>query len=130
MELSEEQKVRAKQLADAVGSDPGKYFVDALESAFKKGTEEIGALVTNMEIKLRLGERYSQVGKCVEKVKAEIGVVKEAYRIWYEESGKDLVAGEKYRLETQFVRQVDKLETLLAQLKNNADDIVEMFKKK
>lgn len=130
MELNEEQKARAQKLAGEVGKDPGKYFSDALFAVFKKGNDEIKSLVNNLEIKLKLGERYSQVSKLAEKVLAEIAVVREAYQIWYEGNGKDLVEEKKASLKLQFDEEVVAFESLLAQLKVIADDIAELFKKK
>lgn len=130
MELNEEQKKRAQKIADEVDDNPAKYFSSALRAAFKKGNNEIESLMRNFASKLRIDERYSQAGKLAEKAMVEIQVIRVAFRIWYEEGGKDLVAEEKNRLETLFNKKVAMFEALLVEFKRHANEIAKIFKRK
>ena len=92
MELNAEQKVRAQKIADTVGSDPGKYFSNVLRTLAKKSDDQMVALRANA--KLKLGAKYTQILALTKQAKADLRVIKEAYRLWYEKTGKELMAEE------------------------------------
>jgi len=128
MKLSEEQKARAQEIADAVGDDPGKYFSNALRALAKKSNDQMIALRVNA--KLKLGEKYAQILALAKQAKADTKVIKEAYRLWYEKTGKDLIVEERDRLKASFDKQSGDLEALWTVLKKDAKEIVDMLKKK
>ncbi|HOX96718.1 MAG TPA: hypothetical protein PLI45_05085 [Candidatus Woesebacteria bacterium] len=128
MELNEDQKARAQAMADAVGADPVKYFGDALKEATRKGNERLTSLIANA--KLKLGEKYTQVGQQAGQSKVNLEIVREAYRIWYEKNGKDLVTEKKFELKALFDDGIAKFETLLTTLKKDAQEIVDILTKK
>lgn len=128
MELSEEQKARAQGMADAVGDDPKQYFLDILNAAIKKCSDKVLELLVSG--KTKLNERYPQISQQAEQAKIDIAVTKEAYRIWYEKCGANLVEREKLRLDNLFDRNVEKLEIFAEILKKAAIEIAELLKMK
>jgi len=128
MNLSDEQKARAKAIADSVGNEPGKFFSDALKNTVKKGNDEISKLLANA--KLKLGDQHAQISQLAEQTNIDIGVIREAYRVWYEKDGKNLVEQKKSQLKTSFDQKADEFEALCAVLKKDGAEIAEMLKKK
>jgi len=128
MKLNEEQKARAQKIAEAVGDNPGKYFANVLKVLAKKSNDQMMALRVNA--KLKLGEKYAQILGSAQQAKADTKVIKEAYRLWYEKTGKDLMTEEESRLKALFDKHADELESLWTVLKKDAKEIANMAKKK
>ncbi len=127
MELSEEQKARASALADAVGEEPGKYFVGILSAATEKYFNIVLELLKSGKAKLY--EKYPKIKEQAEQASVDLEVTKEAYRIWYEKSGKNLMDREKELIKNTFDRAVLKLQIFVDGIKYTAEKIIADLKK-
>lgn len=127
MDLNEEQKAKAQSLADAVGDEPGKYFSGILKAATDKYFNKVGELLKSG--KLKFAERYPEISQQAEQALAELEIVKEAYRLWYEKSGKNLIDKEKTLLKGLFDQGVDRLQFFGEAIKYAAEKTIEKYKK-
>jgi len=126
--LTEEQKARAAALAEAVGDEPGKYFGSILSEAAEKYCNAVLDLLKS--VKLRFYEKYPKIKDQADQASAEIEVFKEAYRIWYEKSGKNLMDQENEKIKEIFDQAVDKLQFFAEGVRLAAEKVIAGIKKK